>query len=524
MAYHLRSRHAPYAYARSLQYMDWESQPDPFRRYIHAPVVLLDPHPSPRDAAYDDIVDGEVPPPEAPDWDSISRLFFYSLALSAWKEAGEARWALRVNPSSGNLHPTEAYLVCGALRDIGDTPAMYHYSALIHGLERRAELPGETWRRIAADLPAGAFLVGFTSIPVRESWKYGERAFRYCQHDLGHAIASVSLAAAALGWAVRVLDSVPESAVSLLLGVSGQSGFEAELPEALLVVFPTNQPFPLAQWRHFRMPMLPELVCVGVASPLASEHHPWPVIGEVAEATRRLVPAPEFTDCPARDDTGVRRPSSLATLVRQRRSAVDMDGKTFMRREDFLRTMRRLLPGGIPFTAFPWAASVQPFVFVHRVEGLAPGLYALLRGSADPSSFDLQGEWERVLPDLPLYLIRRGDLRGLSQSVSCGQTIAGDGAFAVAMLCDLAGGLLRHGAPFYRRAHWEAGAIGQMLYLEAESDGLRGTGIGCFYDEDTHRAIGLPAASDWRTIYHFTVGGFVDDPRLRTVEPYGHLG
>ena len=126
--------------------------------------------------------------------------------------------------------------------------------------------------------------------------------------------------------------------------------------------------------------------------------------------------------------------------------------------------------------------------------------------------------------ELPFYRLRSGDLRGLSQSVSCGQTIVGEGAFAVSMLCDLEAGLARNGAAFYRRAHWEAGAIGQLLYLESESDGLRGTGIGCFYDEDTHRALGLPQSSAWRTLYHFTVGGPVEDARLRTVEPYGHLG
>ena len=36
---------------------------------------------------------------------SLSRLLEYGLALSAWKQAGETRWALRANPSSGNLHP-----------------------------------------------------------------------------------------------------------------------------------------------------------------------------------------------------------------------------------------------------------------------------------------------------------------------------------------------------------------------------------------------------------------------------------
>ena len=41
-------------------------------------------------------------------------LFELALGLSAWKEYGGSRWALRCNPSSGNLHPTEAYVVAGA--------------------------------------------------------------------------------------------------------------------------------------------------------------------------------------------------------------------------------------------------------------------------------------------------------------------------------------------------------------------------------------------------------------------------
>ncbi|TVR64991.1 MAG: hypothetical protein EA420_04215 [Candidatus Competibacteraceae bacterium] len=32
-----------------------------------------------------------------------------SLGLSAWKQHRGSRWALRCNPSSGNLHPTEGY-------------------------------------------------------------------------------------------------------------------------------------------------------------------------------------------------------------------------------------------------------------------------------------------------------------------------------------------------------------------------------------------------------------------------------
>jgi hypothetical protein len=64
--------------------------------------------------------------------------------------------------------------------------------------------------------------------------------------------------------------------------------------------------------------------------------------------------------------------------------------------------------------------------------------------------------------------------------------------------------------------------IGQALYLAAEAAGARGTGIGCYFDEVLHRALGL-AGHEWQSLYHFTIGCPVEDVRLRTVPPYPHL-
>jgi hypothetical protein len=42
-----------------------------------------------------------------------------------------------LNPSSGNLHPTEAYVIVGALPGLADRPAAYHYAPDRHVLELR---------------------------------------------------------------------------------------------------------------------------------------------------------------------------------------------------------------------------------------------------------------------------------------------------------------------------------------------------------------------------------------------------
>ena len=56
-----------------------------------------------------------------------------------------------------------------------------------------------------------------------------------------------------------------------------------------------------------------------------------------------------------------------------------------------------------------------------------------------------------------------------------------------------------------------------------QTDRVRGTGIGCYFDDPMHELLGL-TGEGFQSLYHFTAGGPVDDPRLRTRAPYAHLG
>ncbi|MDQ1390338.1 MAG: hypothetical protein QOF56_3792, partial [Acidobacteriaceae bacterium] len=120
---------------------------------------------------------------------------------------------------------------------------------------------------------------------------------------------------------------------------------------------------------------------------------------------------------------------------------------------------------------------------------------------------------------LPLYLLKEGDCRALAASVSCGQDIAGDGAFSLGMIADYMDSLVTYGAAFYRNLFWEAGLVGQVLYLEAEEASIRSTGIGCYFDDPVHEVFGV-SSHDWQSFYHFTVGGPVEDKRLTTLPAY----
>src|SRR4029450_12620754 len=123
---------------------------------------------------------------------------------------------------------------------------------------------------------------------------------------------------------------------------------------------------------------------------------------------------------------------------------------------------------------------------------------------------------------LRLFLLAEGDLRPLSRTMSCHQEIASDGAFTLGMVAEFGAGIRARGPWSYRRLFWEAGILGHVLYLEAEAAGIRGTGIGCYFDDVFHELLGL-ADDQFQSLYHFTVGGPTEDRRLTTLEAYAHL-
>jgi SagB-type dehydrogenase family enzyme len=542
--YHDRTKHHYSRNAASLGYMDWETQPNPFRRYEGAPLIRF---PLPEDdktTSYESIFQANALPTRALSRSSLSELFYYSLALSAWKQFGTNRWALRVNPSSGNLHPTEAYLAVNGLDGLNLKPGVYHYAPHEHGMEMRAELTEETWLRLTAGLPPNAFLVGLSSIHWRESWKYGERAYRYCQHDVGHALAALRLAAARLGWKLRVLDHVADEQISSLFGLDRIEEFvvqEKDVPNLLVAAFPGGQIFD----RQTNDCLLPDEAVravaqgkwLGKANRLSRDHHDWEIIDVVTRACRKeklkTLPSVHSTEGgPPRADSIRTPPLFAGQIIRQRRSALAMDGATPISKEVFYAMVSRILPhrDSIPWDSCGWPPLVHLALFVHRVTGLEPGLYMLVRDAAKLEWLKAQTDpsflWKKP-PDapahLPLYSLKEGDLRGLASQISCTQEIAGDGAFSLGMLAEFKPVLSRYGAHFYRNIFWETGMIGQVLYLDAEAFGVRATGIGCFFDDAVHEALGI-RGHELQSLYHFTVGRPVSDERLMTLPAYSHLG
>jgi hypothetical protein len=271
----------------------------------------------------------------------------------------------------------------------------------------------------------------------------------------------------------------------------------------------------------------------GRANRLSSSHVEWSIIAQAEQAVWKARTQTR--------DSGMRAPSpvlarshecSAERIILQRRSCLALDGTTSIQASQFFAMLARTVPAlsPVPFDAFQASEVCVPRIhlalFVHRVEGLQPGLYLLARrpDAVDKLRAAMHSRFSWLKPagcpsNHDLFLLEAGDFRRVASSISCGQAIGGDGVFSLGMLAEFEEPLRILGPWFYRRLFWEAGLIGQILYLEAEAAGIRSTGIGCYFDDPMHELLGL-SGTKFQDLYHFTVGGPVEDTRLTTEPAY----
>ncbi len=596
--YHCDTKHTLEKLYSNKHSLDWANQPNPFRQYIGADHILLprqinfpsnvsffeaancmhtiQRYLSDRDrasAAFHSSLDRQSNCTEPADLAFVSKLLYHSMALSAWKQiiGTQHRWALRVNPSSGNLHPVDTHLLINDVHGIA--PGVYHYLVSQHMLEARLVFsngrnaagtitPDEQdfgefrprnvptlkrlWELLQRTDAVPPLVICLTNIFWRESWKYQSRAFRYCQHDTGHAICSLMMAAAALGWQCEVVCEFPDEALLEILELDNSD----ERPMVLLLLRPFEER--KADTNHEQEstgssaqsvsdePVLSS-VKAGVPNKLSDTQIIYPKIDEVYRATClsadewlhrrqdrcRQSSADNYSLVPDRFQPNSAETVSLTEfdnesfptrpfhqIVRSRRSAVDMDGRqrTSLSRlasmltvstKGFLsefctpRSDMHNTTGGAYRSA---EYLIHLYTYVHRVDGLLPGLYYFHRDSS------------------ALHMVKEGSQQQVAKFVSCMQDIASDGCFAVSMVANFNRAFHRFGERAYRYVHHEAGFIGQLLYLSATALGLEATGIGCFLDDEVNHHAELPPG--FEVVYNFTVGRAVNDGRLTSLPAY----
>lgn len=506
--YHETTKHSQQRYARSLGYMDWSTQPDPFRNYNGSQNIELELSFKNATPPYH-LLDTDLPPAPLLK-ESISQLLQFSMGIAAWKESGGSSWAVRCNASSGNLHPTETYLVLPpTLKEQKEKTTVFHYTPKNHGLEILATFETSFWDT----LPKGSFLLGLSGITWREVWKYGERAFRYTNLDAGHAWQSVAVSAKMLGWKTTRLDSVSDGSLDTLFGLTQEGRFfEKERGDILLVISPqTLNPSLSIESLLENTPLVHE----GIANRLSPTMQHWDIIPAIEDATTTAqIPQNEVKSDPIKKEAT----RESKTVVLQRRSVHIMHKDTStITKNQFHTILNSVLPS---LDGKENAAHLC--LMVNRVEAYEQGLYILIRNERDLKDLKEQMHkdflWKTT--DLEhLYFLEGKDVTVASKAISCSQDIASDGAFSLGMLCNFSEQLNIHGPHRYKELYWECGAIGQQLYLEATSMGLSGTGIGCFLDDMMHGMYGIKD-NRFEVLYHFTIGRGNVDSRIMTKPPY----
>lgn len=533
LAHHRLSSLAPDQAGAMPERLERRNQPVPFRRYLGVPRWPL-PDPSADD-------DPETHGTPASRRASMGRLLAGSLALVGWRRNANAGFGLRVVPSAGNLHPTESYVLAEGLESTPIAPlgsprrqaatkaGLYHYSPFDHALERRAWLPQPAWESLRSACPEASCFIALSTIYWRCAWKYGERAFRLCQLDAGHAVAALD-ASAALGRQRVVWVDVADGILANLLGLDENPPPEEEEPLCLLALVPRDQPItprwhPNASIRSH----LAGMDCSGTSSPVEPQPRVWPGLHQVAQATRWR---PDVATAMA---PMVPPPTILGgsvwpwDILRRRRSRSQYaDGP--LGAESFSALFRTLSGEGSE-SSVPCGDDVVPLLFVHRVEGIEPGLYIAAQPTTPLQELraDLRPdlEWREVEMAEPggaeagrLICLSRGDARAAAVHLSGGQAAAGSAAFTAVFLARFADTLRTEGGFAYRRLHWRAGELGHRLYLESEALGLGATGLGGFFDDPICQLLGLRDEA-WRPLYLLAVGlrDNEDDP---LEPPYAH--
>jgi len=166
--YHMKTKHSYFSVRNNPNLLNWNNQPNQFKSYLE-PFFKT-----------------------KLNLEKINhRLIYYIAGITAKKTYPGVEYYLRVNPSAGALYPNELYFQSRKNKDFKD--GIYHFDiasssvTLLHLLENDDGL--EPYFNYKTKQDGFIFLI--SSIYYRSSWKYKNRAFRYCLLDAGHLLGSI---------------------------------------------------------------------------------------------------------------------------------------------------------------------------------------------------------------------------------------------------------------------------------------------------------------------------------------------
>ncbi|WP_295418992.1 SagB family peptide dehydrogenase [Sulfurovum sp.] len=200
--YHDMTKHSYSSIRTNPNRLSWENQPSTYKNY-----------PSSYQKTKLDLEQKE------------HHFLYYIAGLTAKKSYPGGEYYLRVNPSAGALYPNELYFQVRGIEGMKD--GIYHYevsSSSIALLCTITEDKGiEPYLGYKTAMKGYLFLV--SAVYYRSSWKYKDRAFRYCLLDAGHLLGSIEASALLRPHAVQVIYTIERQKLNRMFGFEKREWF-----------------------------------------------------------------------------------------------------------------------------------------------------------------------------------------------------------------------------------------------------------------------------------------------------------
>ncbi|MBW2542936.1 MAG: SagB/ThcOx family dehydrogenase [Deltaproteobacteria bacterium] len=378
--------------------------------------------------------------------------------------------ARRAAPSAGALYSGEVYVA--AARVQGLPPGIYYYEVREHRLVEVAA--GFEPARLAAAIESPALGRGaaatilLSNVFGRYSWRYANRGYRYALIDSGHIGENLRLAAASAGLAQRDFLVFRDDLLNELLAIDG-------VKEAVCSVHAVGLPGSAPKGAQPAPPWVEAQYAPGFTArgPITDRYH----------AATKLVPQVEGVAQPGVwvDSAPRSREPNVALPARAAGPPMKLEGAIQIRRSTArfeagklsLADFGHILEMAHGHAGLARSGNVELYLVVHRVDSLEPGLYRYDR------------ERHR------LVVQRTGNLAREFTRVCLGQEKAGTAAVGVLMVARLGEDRGLATTRRYRDMLVESGAIGQRIYLAAESAGLSARNLAAFIDDDLNPLLGL---------------------------------
>lgn len=199
--YHNKTKHSYYSVRSFPNRLDWDNQPTAFKSY-------------PKE--YEKIT---------LDLDKNNHNFIYYIAgITAKKTYPGVEYYLRANPSAGALYPNEIYFQSRGNDDIKD--GIYHFDIASSSITLLKSIQDEGLESFFDyEKQQNGFIFLISSIYYRSSWKYKNRAFRYCLLDAGHILGSIEISSYLYDKEYEISYDFEKEKLNRLFGFNNQEFF-----------------------------------------------------------------------------------------------------------------------------------------------------------------------------------------------------------------------------------------------------------------------------------------------------------